>query len=160
MNSVGKTRNHTVASCLLAALFFFCAGHAMAGSGVETLRSLEGGGIIEAEKAHELRENQAAEFFDMRSAVNYGKGHIPGARALPYIERSVKAVDFEAEKDRVDLSQLPGDKSRTLVFYSHGTTGWKSYKTAVLAIRAGYQDVRWFRGGLQAWEKRGFPLEY
>ncbi len=155
MNLIGKAR--TVISCLLAAFLFFCPYLAMAGS-VETPRSLEGGVIISAETARELQQNNEAEFFDMRSAVNYGKGHIPGARALPYMERSAKEVDFDAEKDGVDLSQLPADKSRTLVFYSHGTTGWKSYKAAVLTLRAGYQDVRWFRGGLQAWEKQGFSL--
>ena len=96
----------------------------------------------------------------MRSPVNYGKGHIPTAKPLPYRENSAKAIDFQFENDFFDFSKLPEDKKETIVFYSHGTTGWKSYKAAVVTIGSGYRGVRWLRGGLQSWEKAGFPLAY
>jgi rhodanese-related sulfurtransferase len=45
------------------------------------------------------------------------------------------------------------------VFYSDGLTGWKSYKAAVLAVKAGYKNVMYMRGGFAEWEAKGAPVE-
>ncbi len=100
-----------------------------------------------------------ARFYDMRNVVNYGKGHIRGAIALPYTEKSAKAEAFDASSDKLDLAKLPANKAETLVFYSDGPTGWKSYKAAVLAARAGYTNVKWMREGTAGWSAKGHPLE-
>jgi rhodanese-related sulfurtransferase len=100
-----------------------------------------------------------AQFYDMRSAVNYGKGHLKGAIALPYQGKSENAESFDASKDQFDLSKLPADKAATLVFYSDSPSGWKSYKAAVLTKRAGYKNVKWFREGVEGWSAKGLSLE-
>lgn len=100
-----------------------------------------------------------ASFFDMRSAVNFGKGHIKGAVALPYDQKSELKEDFDASKDKFDLSKLPADKNATIVFYSDGPAGWKSYKAAVTAARQGYKNVKWMREGSAGWVAKGLPLE-
>lgn len=130
------------------------------GNEVHTPQHLAGGKIISPEEAKILADNKTAVFFDLRSAINYGKGHVPGAIALPYREKSAKSADFDADQDHFDLSRLPEDKHQTLVFYSHGHTGWKSYKAAVLAIRAGFTDVLWMREGLAGWLAKGYPEEF
>ncbi len=99
-----------------------------------------------------------AAFFDMRSAVNFGKGHLKGAVALPYNGTSENAENFDVSKDKFDAAKLPTDKSATLVFYSDGPTGWKSYKAAVTASKMGYKNVKWMREGTAGWEAKKYPL--
>jgi rhodanese-related sulfurtransferase len=122
-----------------------------------TPTTLSGGKVISADEA-KAAVGKAA-FFDMRKALSYGKGHLPGAVPLPYDQKSDKSADFDAAKDKFDMSQLPKNKSDAVVFYSDGPTGWKSYKAAVVAIRSGYTNVMWFRGGSAEWEGKGFALE-
>ncbi len=35
---------------------------------------------------------------------------------------------------------------------------WGSYNAALRAIRLGYTNVHWFRGGVEAWQQAGLPL--
>lgn len=123
----------------------------------ETPAALNGGKIVSVEDAKAMLGK--AKFFDMRKAISFGKGHVPGATALPYDQKSEKSENFDPSKDKVDLSQLPSNKADPIVFYSDGPTGWKSYKAAVVAIRGGYTNVMWMRGGMLEWEKKGFTLE-
>ena len=113
--------------------------------------------VVSPEQAQGLIGKAA--FFDMRSAVNYGKGHVRGAIALPYDQKSELAENFDASKDRFDTAKLPADKSAPIVFYSDGPSGWKSYKAARLAAQAGYRNVKWMREGTAGWTAKGLPLE-
>jgi rhodanese-related sulfurtransferase len=113
--------------------------------------------VVSVEQAKTLLGK--ASFFDMRSAINFGRGHISGAVALPYDQKSETSEAFDASKDKFDMAQLPKDKSMPIVFYSDGPTGWKSYKAAVLASRLGYSNVKWMREGTSGWTAKGLPLE-
>jgi len=136
-------------------LLLFTAAHAA--DDPPTPTTLSGGKIISADEAKAMADKAA--FFDMRKALSYGKGHLPGATPLPYGQKSEKSAGFDATQDKFDLSQLPQDKSSAVVFYSDGPAGWKSYKAAVVAVRSGYTNVMWFRGGSTEWESKGFALE-
>jgi len=125
----------------------------------ETPADLKGGAVITVRDAKALLDGGQARFFDMRSAVNYGKGHVPGAKALPYKEKSEYSAAFDASADAFDLGGLPTDKGVPVVFYSDGPTGWKSYKAAVLAVRGGYRNVKWMRAGFAGWTAAGLPVE-
>lgn len=120
---------------------------------------LEGGTVITVREAKALLDAGQGRFFDMRSAVNYGKGHVPGAKALPYKEKSDYSASFDASLDSFDVGALPPDKNATVVFYSDGPTGWKSYKAAVLTVRAGYRNVKWMRSGFAGWTAAGLRVE-
>lgn len=146
-------------SLSLTLLLLLVAVPGMAADKPQTPASLAGGRVIAAVEAKALLEAKQAKFFDMRSAVNFGKGHIPGAKALPYKENSEFAADFNAAVDQFDLAQLPADKNAAMVFYSDGPTGWKSYKAAALAIKAGYKNVMWFREGFSSWQAAQYPVE-
>lgn len=125
----------------------------------QTPTTLAGGKIIGAAEVKSLLDGKQTLFFDMRSAVNFGKGHIPGAKALPYKENSEFTANFDASVDQFDLGQLPADKNAPMVFYSDGPTGWKSYKAAIKAIKAGYKRVMWFREGYSSWQAAKYPVE-
>ncbi len=124
-----------------------------------TPESIQSGTIIDAVHAKQLLDKGNAVFFDTRSALNYGKGHIAGAICMPYKEKSGYTEDFEADLDKVDLSKLPDNKKQVVIFYSHGNTGWKSYKAAAQSIHRGYTRVYWFREGFSSWMELGFPVE-
>ena len=62
-----------------------------------------------------------------------------------------------------DLGQLlekdtRGDKAFPLVFYCQGPQCWESYNAALRARDAGYTNVYWYRGGLEAWSLANLPL--
>lgn len=135
----------------------FLTFNVQAADDVEVPKDLPGGKVISVEEAKGMIGK--ATFFDMRKAVSYGKGHVKGAVALPYDQKSAKVVNFDASKDKFDMSQLPADKSKPIVFYSDGNMGWKSYKAAVTAIKAGHTNVMWMRGGTAEWEAKGLPFE-
>jgi rhodanese-related sulfurtransferase len=141
----------------VGATVFMLAGAAMAQS--ETPTTLAGGKLISIADARKLSDNKTAFFVDTRSIVNFGKGHVPGARFIPYKGNSDDAINFDAVKDQFDQSKLPTSKEQSIVFYSDGPTGWKSYKAAVWAIKAGHTNVNYMRSGWTEWQAKGFPVE-
>ncbi len=140
-----------------AAAMLALAGTAWAQAPTPT--TLAGGKVISVPEARKLADGKAAAFFDTRNVINFGKGHVPGARALPYKGSSEDKPDFDASKDPFDASKLPPAKDQVLVFYSDGPTGWKSYKAAVQAVKAGYKNVHYLREGFAAWQAAGLPVE-
>ena len=132
---------------------------ATAASGASAPTPLEGGHILSVDDAYRLVSAHEARFIDVRKGINYGRGHVPGARYVGYSERSANSTALDPCQDSFDLTMLPDDQGTALVFYSHGDTGWKSCKAPVTAIRAGYKKVYWMRGGLASWVARGYPLE-
>ena len=132
------------------------AGVVSAADKPDTPTAVKGFEIVTPEQAQGMVGK--AHFFDMRSAINFGKGHIKGAKALPYGEKSDYAPGFDGSRDKFDVSRLPSDKNAVIVFYSDGPKGWKSYKAAVLATRAGYKNVKWMRAGTEGWQAKGLPF--
>lgn len=141
---------------------FACAALALTGSvwaQSQTPTALPGGKVISVEDARKLSDNKSAFFVDTRSVVNFGKGHVPGAHAIPYKGSSEDVANFDAGKDAFDVSKLPANKDQAVVFFSDGPTGWKSYKAAVWAIKAGYKNVNYMRSGWTEWQAKSFPVE-
>ncbi len=124
-----------------------------------TPTSLKGGEVISHVAAKQLLDQGRTEFFDLRSAGEFGSGHIPSAKQLSYVEKSGRTIDFDPSVDKFDVGKLPPNKGATVVFYCVGADGWTSYKAAVLAIRAGHRDVRWLREGFSGWKDAQYPVE-
>jgi rhodanese-related sulfurtransferase len=152
-------RTPTVLSAIVFAGAMLAATNVGAADDVATPKDLVGGKIVTVDDAKQLSDSKSATFIDTRSVLNYGKGHVPGAITAAYKEKSDKVVDFDRKADIFELDKLPKSKAATVVFYSDGPTGWKSYKAAVLAIGAGYADVRYMRGGFADWTAKGLPVE-
>ena len=126
----------------------------------ETPTSVKGARIITVDEAKGLLDKKAASFFDTRSPLNFGKGHVPGAILIAYKEKSEYVQDFDARQDSFDIARLPADKNARIVIHSDGPSGWKSYKATVLAVKAGYRNVLWMRDGYVGWTAKGFPVEH
>jgi rhodanese-related sulfurtransferase len=126
--------------------------------GYFTPRLLEGTELVGAQQARELALRGVA-FFDGRTEEEYRAGHPAGARWLPYVERSSKEADYDATKDELDVGKLPPDKNQELMFSCGGPECWKSYKSAIRALKQGYKRIYWFRGGIKEWSELGLPID-
>ncbi|MEZ5728194.1 MAG: rhodanese-like domain-containing protein [Burkholderiaceae bacterium] len=52
-----------------------------------------------------------------------------------------------------------GNREQALVLYCQSPHCWMSYNAALRAIRLGYTNVLWYRGGIEAWKRAGQPTE-
>ena len=139
---------------LLGALFCI-PGSAIAN---ESPATLAGTTLVNADKVKALLDS-GVPVIDTRVANEYAESHIKGAKNVPYKEKSAKAADFDASQDSFDIAKLPADKNAPVVLYCNAGECWKSYKASVLAMKAGYKKVQWFRGGIPEWKAKGYPVE-
>jgi PQQ-dependent catabolism-associated CXXCW motif protein len=81
---------------------------------------------------------------------------IPNAIRIPYA-RNHGSFDDEAQRRfAVRLDKLThGNRDAKLVIFCGGRDCWMSYNACLRAIRAGYRQVSWYRGGLSAWRSEG-----
>jgi rhodanese-related sulfurtransferase len=122
-----------------------------------TPTSLPGAKIISAAEAKDLI-SKGVPVYDVRNEEEYQAAHVPGAISVPYKEGSAKEVGFDQADDQFALNKLPKDKNAPLMMYCDGTICWKSYKSAVMAIQAGWKNVYWFRGGFPEWKEAGMAV--
>lgn len=125
---------------------------------VDNPDKIAGGTIVTAAQAKELIA-KGVMVVDARSAAEYAEQRIKGAKSVPYKEKSTKVPDFDGSTDSFDLSKLPADKGAAMIFYCNGLDCWKSYKAATTAIRGGYTNVKWLRGGMPEWKASGGAVE-
>jgi len=123
-----------------------------------TPTTLPGAKVVTAAEAQALIA-QGMAVYDVRVEEEYKKAHIPGSRSLTYQEGSAKEVGFDPGDDQWALNRLPKDKNTPFIVYCDGTICWRGYKSAVMAVKAGYKNVHWFRGGFPEWKEAGMPIE-
>jgi rhodanese-related sulfurtransferase len=125
--------------------------------GYFTPRVLDRVKIVSAEEVIELMKAGAV-LYDTRSEEEYRDKHVQGAKWLPYGEKSAKEVGFDSTKDTFKLGAI-ADKNAPVIFACNGAECWKSYKSCVTAVNAGFTQVHWLRGGFPEWVAKGFPVE-
>lgn len=126
--------------------------------GYFTPRLLDGAQMVTAQEARQLMARGVV-LYDTRVRTEFVVSRPAGSVSLPYVERSAKETDFDAAKDEFDMSKLPSDKNKDVMFSCGGPECWKSYKAAVLAARSGYKRIYWFRGGVKEWSELGLPVD-
>jgi len=124
----------------------------------ETPGSLPGVKNVTAEEVKKMLDAGVL-VVDTRVAAEYSEKTIKGAKSVPYKEKSAKEPGFDASVDQFDLSKLPSDKSTPVVMFCNSGECWKSYKASVVAAKAGYTNVHWFRGGFPEWNSKGLPTQ-
>lgn len=126
--------------------------------GTFTPNALPGVRVVGAAEVQRLIA-EGAVVADTRTDKEYKAKRLPGARFVPYVEKSLKDVAYDAALDDfASLRQL--DPARPTVFHCNGAECWKSYKASKAALAAGFGKVYWFRGGLPEWERAGLPLDH
>lgn len=126
--------------------------------GYFTPRSLPGATVVDAPAVAQLLE-RGARYIDTRTDTEFKAGHVQGAKLVPYVEKSAKDADFDAAHDQFDLAQLGTDRNVPLIFACNGAECWKSFKASHAAVKAGYTQVHWFRGGFPAWRAAGLQTQ-
>ncbi len=124
----------------------------------ETPPTLAGAKLVSAEEVKKMLD-AGVPVIDTRIAAEYAEKTIKGAVSVPYKEKSAKDPGFDASQDQFDLSRLPANKAAPLVLFCNSGECWKSYKASVVAIKAGYSKVHWFRGGFPEWSAKGLPTQ-
>ena len=131
----------------------------VASLGITTPDAVQGVTRVGAEEVAELAR-QNVPIIDTRSQKEFDSEHVRGAVLAPYVEKSLKEVDFDAKKD--DFSAFLAmklAKDKPVVFFCNGPECWKSYKASRAAQAAGYAKVYWFRGGMPEWREKRMPVE-
>lgn len=94
------------------------------------------------------REKEAV-VIDVLSPESYAEKHVPGSINVPSEEPGF----VERVREKVPSKETP------VVLYCSGPDCQASPKAALRLERAGYQDVREFRGGLEEWESSGYTFD-
>jgi PQQ-dependent catabolism-associated CXXCW motif protein len=130
-----------------------------------TPRAIPGGGTILTAALRE-RLRGAADERPLLFDVLGGEPHhsLPGAIWLPGAGRGESFEDaVQAQLGRLLQAATKGSFERPLVFFCQGPHCWLSYNAALRALRLGYREVHWYRGGIEAWLAAGealAPLRY
>ncbi len=127
--------------------------------GYFTPRALAGAKVVDAKTVAALLQARQGRYIDTRNDLEFNEGHVPGATLVPYVEKSSKDPDFDAAVDQFAVARLGPDKNALLVFGCNGPECWKSHKASIAAMKAGYTNVDWFRGGVPEWRAAGLPIE-
>jgi rhodanese-related sulfurtransferase len=77
-------------------------------------------------------------------------------RADGYIEGSVNLVDVRTDCD--SLARLLSGPATPVVFYCNGVACDRSTHAVRIALACGYREVYWFRGGVEEWRAKHYPL--
>jgi glyoxylase-like metal-dependent hydrolase (beta-lactamase superfamily II)/rhodanese-related sulfurtransferase len=104
----------------------------------------EAAGKIDFVNAEELASDKDALVLDVREREAFEAGHIPGALSLP-------RGQLELQADR----QLPDPNRRILVCCGNGEMATLA---AATLRELGFVRASVLRGGLAAWQDKGFPL--
>ncbi|MCX7902629.1 MAG: rhodanese-like domain-containing protein [Burkholderiaceae bacterium] len=143
------------AAVVAAVLLFPLAAWA---SKIMTPEKVEGVRVVGAEEVAQLVA-KGVPAFDVRVTAECNEKTIKGAICNVYREKSAKVPDFNKAEDQFDLSKLPADKTKPVIFFCNSGDCWRSYKASVVARDAGYKQVLWFRGGMPEWTAKGLPTQ-
>ncbi len=157
---------HTIKQVLITFVssgFLVASGGAYAQAAPETPAKVPAGIKVTLIGAKEVQELQAkgATIVDTRKANEFAEKSIKGAISVPYDpEKSAKTPDgvFDSSLDKFDLTKFK-DKNAHLVMFCNSGTCFKSYKASVVAAKAGYTNVYWYRDGLPDWTARKLPTD-
>jgi len=101
--------------------------------------------VVPARLLEQIESKTAPPILDVRSADEFARDRVPGARHAPFTD-----VAAHAEALRLDR------KKPVVISCEHGPRAWM----ALLALRsAGYEDVRLLAGHMSAWRQQGLPVE-
>jgi PQQ-dependent catabolism-associated CXXCW motif protein len=123
-----------------------------------TPTSIPGGRVIGTRDLVALlsASNKGALVFDVLGSNEQLPGALPAAAAhQPGSFDDAVQRGFGQALERVSQ----GQRDRPMVFYCASIQCWMSYNAALRAIRLGYSQVLWYRGGIEAWKAAQQPVQ-
>jgi rhodanese-related sulfurtransferase len=104
---------------------------------------------ISLQEAEKLFRNKAVVFLDARSADEFARGHIQGARSLPW--QDVDQFFMEVTEDL--------EAETPIIAYCDGETCNLSHDLALFLKDAGFIDIRVLVNGWTVWRESRLPVE-
>lgn len=124
-----------------------------------TPASIPGGQVITTKGLAALVQGGKAPFiiFDVLGQAEM----LPGAVSAAWLSQPGSFKDsIQQQAEQLLGQQTRGRKEVALVFYCLSRECWMSYNAALRAIHAGYTNVLWYRGGIEAWKWAGLQTQY
>lgn len=139
LNMIGVS----IISVLTVALF---ASAALA-SEIKSPESIPGTTKVDAEGLIEL-VNRIPDIIlvDSRITSDRKQGYIEGSLSLPDIDTSCET-----------LTKVIPKKNSPALFYCNGVKCGRSVVAINVALKCGYDNIYWFRGGFEEWQEKGYP---
>jgi rhodanese-related sulfurtransferase len=97
------------------------------------------------ELQQKFKTNESFALVDARSREDYDKSHLPGALSVP------------VEDVRDYAGRL--DKNEEIITYCGGFQCPASTMAAKEFMSLGFKDVLDYKGGIQEWSEKGYPVE-
>ena len=118
-----------------------------------TPASIPGGKVITTVGVLDLQRRQIPHvLIDVLGAPDMLPNALPGA----WLSQPGSFTDEVQQRAAAMLMQAArGRKDMPLVFYCQSPQCWMSYNAALRAINAGFTNVLWYRGGVEAWRRNG-----
>jgi len=122
-----------------------------------TPASIPGGQVVTTKGLVSLVQANAAPYVIVD--VLGGPQTLPGAIPAAWASQPGSFNDQVQQQFASMLQQATqGRKDTPIVLYCLSSHCWMSYNASLRAIKAGYTNVLWYRGGIEAWQAAGFPL--
>lgn len=123
-----------------------------------TPASIPGGQVVTTQGLAALVQGRQAPYviFDVLG----DRDTLPGAVPAAWLAQP-GSFDDGVQRQAVQLFgwASQGRRDVALVFYCRSRECWMSYNAALRAIQAGYANVLWYRGGIDAWRAAGLPTQ-
>ncbi len=118
-----------------------------------TPTSIPGGQVVTTTGVLDLQRRQIPHVL---VDVLGGPDALPNAISGAWMSQPGSFTDEVQSRVAAMLSQAAqGRKDTPLVFYCLSPQCWMSYNAALRAINAGFTNVLWYRGGVEAWRRSG-----
>jgi len=121
-----------------------------------TPASIPGGRLVTTQELVQLvQSGQPYLLFDV-----LGSGQtMPGAISVLPASQPGDFNDQVSQQLGQFLGQVTqGNRQVPMIFYCASVQCWMSYNAALRAIKLGYSNVLWYRGGLETWQAIGGPM--
>jgi rhodanese-related sulfurtransferase len=131
-----------------ALVLSFCVIAGVQAEEKEVPQNVAGTTKVSAEDVIDLVTNHPdLVIIDARKSSDFQKGYIEGAISLPNTQTTPESL----------AQHIPG-KSTPVLIYCNGIKCGRSVESAEIAVKAGYTDIYWFRGGWGEWIAKGYPI--
>jgi rhodanese-related sulfurtransferase len=81
---------------------------------------------------------------------------VSGDRNQGYIEKSISLPDEKT--NCASLGKVIPKKSSPTLFYCNGVKCGRSVVAVRIALKCGYKNLYWFRGGYEEWIQKNYPF--
>ena len=134
----------------LVVILGFSLAFGLAQAKEDTPENIPGTTKISAEELIDLLdEKEGLVIIDARKSSDRAKGYIEGSIGLQNTDTNPAA-----------LAKHIASKDTSVAFYCNGVKCGRSVESARIAVKDGYKNIYWFRGGWAEWAEKGYPAAH